>query len=153
MDYEHIKEKILQAVKKHFKPEFLNRLNDVVIFRPLDRIGLLSVIEIEVKKLLARLAKKDIIINLDDKAKNFLVEKGFQPEMGARPLRRTIEEHLEDPLAEKLLTHPTEGRRCEVTVEGDKLVFNDLEVIDHSKDKEVEREKDKEGRQNTRIKK
>lgn len=153
MDYEHIKEKILQAVKKHFKPEFLNRLNDVVIFRPLDKVGLMSVIEIEVKKLLARLAKKDIIINLDEKAKNFLVEKGFQPEMGARPLRRTIEQHLEDPLAEKLLTHPNEGRRCEVTVEDDKLVFKDLEVIDHSKDKEVEREKDKEGRQKTGSKK
>lgn len=132
LDYAHIKEKILSAVKKGFKPEFLNRLNDTVIFKPLDREALLQVIGIELKKLLARLAKKDIVIELDDKAKNFLVEKGFQVEMGARPLRRTIEEYLEDPLAEKLLLHPNEGRRSLVTVENDKLVFIDTEVINHS---------------------
>jgi len=134
LDYEHIKEKILQAVKKHFKPEFLNRLNDVVIFKPLEKEGLMKVIGIEVKKLLARLLKKDIVIELDEKAENFLVEKGFQPEMGARPLRRTIEQYLEDPLAEKLLLHPTEGRRSRVTVENDQLIFIDDEIIDHSND-------------------
>ncbi len=94
MDYEHIKEKILAAVKKAFKPEFLNRLNDVVIFRPLDRAALLQVINIELKKLLTRLASHQIVIELDDAAKAFLVEKGFQPEMGARPLRRTLEQFL-----------------------------------------------------------
>lgn len=134
LDYEHIKEKILSAVKKNFKPEFLNRLNDTVIFKPLEKEGLMKVIGIEVKKLLARLLKKDIVIQLDEKAENFLVEKGFQPEMGARPLRRTIEQYLEDPLAEKLLLHPNEGRRSRVTVENDQLVFIDDEVIDHSND-------------------
>ncbi len=129
LDYEHIKEKIMSAVKKGFKPEFLNRLNDIIIFRPLDREGLLKVITIELKKLQARLGKKDITLELDDKAKNFLVEKGFQVEMGARPLRRTIEEYLEDPLAEKLLMHPNEGRKSKVTVEDDKLVFVDSDVI------------------------
>jgi ATP-dependent Clp protease ATP-binding subunit ClpC len=136
LDYEHIKEKILAAVKKAFKPEFLNRLNDIVIFRPLEREGLLQVINIELKKLLTRLAKRDIIIELDDNAKMFLVEKGFQPEMGARPLRRTIEQYLEDPLAEKVLMHPNEGRRCLVTVEDDHLVFIDQEVIPHFADKD-----------------
>jgi ATP-dependent Clp protease ATP-binding subunit ClpC len=135
MDYEHIKEKILSAVKKHFKPEFLNRLNDIVIFQPLNRDGLFKVIEIELKKLLSRLQRKEIFISLDDAAKNFLVEKGFQPEMGARPLRRTIEQFLEDPLAEKLLTHPDEGRRCLVTVEGDHLAFVDQEVFSIKKEK------------------
>lgn len=159
MDYEHIKEKILAAVKKSFKPEFLNRLNDIVIFRPLEREGLLRVIGIELKKLLNRLLKRDIVIELDDKAKNFLVDKGFQPEMGARPLRRTIEQYLEDPLAEKVLMHPNEGRRCLVTVENDNLVFIDKEVIPHlndrnsensgtkvrvRKDKDKERDKEKE---------
>ncbi|MBA3603631.1 MAG: ATP-dependent Clp protease ATP-binding subunit [Parachlamydiaceae bacterium] len=129
MDYEHIKEKILAAVKKAFKPEFLNRLNDVVIFKPLDRVALLKVINIELKKLLNRLASRQIIIELDDSAKAFLVEKGFQPEMGARPLRRTIEQYLEDPLAEKLLMHPDEGRRSIVTAEGDHLTFIDQEVF------------------------
>jgi len=144
LDYDHIKEKILQAVKKNFKPEFLNRLNDIVIFRPLERAGLLQVIEIELKKLLARLFKKDIVITLDEKAKNFLVDKGFQPEMGARPLRRTIEQFLEDPLAEKLLLHPNEGRHSNVTVEGDHLVFTDEEVTERKKEPKKERQKEKE---------
>lgn len=141
MDYEHIKEKILQAVKKHFKPEFLNRLNDVVIFHPLKKEGLLKVIDIELKKLLARLERREVFITLDDQAKDFLVEKGFQPEMGARPLRRTIEQYLEDPLAEKLLMHPNEGRRCTVTVEGDKLVFADQEVFPRHKEIKEARQK------------
>ncbi len=151
MDYEHIKEKILAAVKKAFKPEFLNRLNDVVIFKPLDRAALLKVINIELKKLLSRLASRQIIIELDDSAKAFLVEKGFQPEMGARPLRRTIEQYLEDPLAEKLLMHPDEGRRSIVTAEGDHLTFIDQEVFaiaakepQGSKKTKKDREKDKE---------
>jgi len=131
LDYEHIKEKILTAVKKHFKPEFLNRLNDVVIFHPLNREGLLQVIEIELKKLLNRLASRNIHIELDDAAKGFLVDKGFQPEMGARPLRRTIEQYLEDPLAEQLLMYPNQGRKSLVTVEDDHLVFKDIEVTEN----------------------
>lgn len=128
LDYAHIKEKIESAVKKHFKPEFLNRLNDLVIFHPLNKEQLLQVISLEVAKLQLRLNKREVFITLDDKAKVFLVEKGFQPEMGARPLRRTIEQFLEDPLAEKLLSHPDEGRKCLVTTEGDHLVFIDEEV-------------------------
>ena len=84
---------------------------------------------IEIAKVRKRLEKKQIFFHLDDKAKNFLVEKGFQPEMGARPLRRTIEQYLEDPLAETLLHHPKEGRKCLVTIEDDKLKFVDEEVM------------------------
>lgn len=129
LDYDQIKEKILTAVKKQFKPEFINRLNDTVIFHPLNRDQLLKVIELEITKMQNRLKKREITITLDDEAKNFLVEKGFQPEMGARPLRRTIEEYLEDPLAEKVLMYPNEGRKCLVKVEGDHLVFVDEEVF------------------------
>jgi ATP-dependent Clp protease ATP-binding subunit ClpC len=134
LDYEHIKEKIDGAVKKHFKPEFLNRLNDIVIFKPLNREALLQVIDLEMRKFTPRLKDREVYITLDEKAKNFLVEKGFQPEMGARPLRRTIEQYLEDPLAETLLMHPNEGRRCLVTVEGDHLIFVDEEVYPITKD-------------------
>ncbi len=141
LDYAHIKEKILTAVKKHFKPEFLNRLNDVIIFQPLQKEGLLHVIELELKKLLARLEQREVYIVLDAKAKEFLVDKGFQPEMGARPLRRTIEKYLEDPLAEKLLAFPNEGRRCLVTVENDQLVFVDQEVFLRHKQIKEPREK------------
>jgi ATP-dependent Clp protease ATP-binding subunit ClpC len=135
LDYDHIKEKIDGAVKKHFKPEFLNRLNDTVIFHPLDREHLLKVIDLEIKKLQKRLEDREVYLTLDDKARYFLVDKGFQPEMGARPLRRTTERYLEDPLAEKLLLHPHEGRRCLVTVENDQLVFIDEEVFPYTKSK------------------
>lgn len=140
LDYAHIKEKIEAAVKKHFKPEFLNRLNDLVIFHPLNKEQLLRVITLEISKLQQRLNKKEVYLVLDDKAKEFLVDKGFQPEMGARPLRRTIEQYLEDPLAEKLLSHPNEGRKCLVTVEEDHLAIQDQEIIPIQK--EPAREKD-----------
>lgn len=140
LDYAHIKEKIELAVKKHFKPEFLNRLNDFVIFHPLNKEQLLQVIDLELVKLQSRLKKREIFINLDEQAKTFLVEKGFQPEMGARPLRRTIEQYLEDPLAEKVLSHPDEGRKCLVVVDGDKLSFIDEEVTPYVK-KDNEKEK------------
>lgn len=136
LDYPVIKEKILAAVKKHFKPEFLNRLNGTVIFQPLNKEGLLEVINLEIRKLDGRLKRREIYITLDEAAKAFLVEKGFQPEMGARPLRRTIEEYLEDPIAEIILRHPDEGRKVLVTVEGDHLEFKDQEVIPIIKTKE-----------------
>lgn len=131
LDFERIKEKIDSELKKGkvFKPEFLNRLNDIVVFHPLNRENLLQVINIEIAKLQKRLAQREIYIELDDAAKSFLVEQGFQPEMGARPLRRKIEQFLEDPLAERILLNPNEGRRSRVTVENDKIVFLDDEVF------------------------
>ncbi len=149
LDFEHIKEKILSAVKKHFKPEFLNRLNDIVIFQPLQREGLLQVIEIELKKLMSRLSRRELNIHLDDAAKGFLVDKGFQPEMGARPLRRIIEQYLEDPLAEKVLLNPDDAFQYDVVVEGDHLSF--VEKERRPRHKEVvsikKKGKDKEGKQ------
>ncbi|MBS0621153.1 MAG: ATP-dependent Clp protease ATP-binding subunit [Verrucomicrobia bacterium] len=126
LDYKGMQEKIDSAVKKGFKPEFLNRLDGVVIFKPLDKSSLFNVIELEVSKVKSRLARKQIAIDLDDKAKEFLVTKGFQPEMGARPLRRVIEQHLEDPLAEQLLLHPDQGGNWSVSSDGEKLTFVEL---------------------------
>ncbi|CCB91036.1 putative ATP-dependent Clp protease ATP-binding subunit [Waddlia chondrophila 2032/99] len=144
MDYDHIKEKIEGAVQKHFKPEFINRLNDMVIFHPLDREHLIEVIDLEIAKLQKRLEEREVFIHLDESAKDFLVDKGFQPEMGARPLRRTIEQYLEDPLAEILLAHPHDGRRCLVTVEDKALKFVDEEIFPYSKSKKHKKDqKDK----------
>jgi ATP-dependent Clp protease ATP-binding subunit ClpC len=136
LDYDTIKDKIEREVKKRFKPEFLNRLNDIVIFHPLNRENLLQVIELEVKKVQKRLERRQVYISVDDAAEGFLVDKGFQPEMGARPLRRIIEQYLEDPLAEKLLLNPTEGRRCLITVQNEQLIFIDEEVFPLIKDKD-----------------
>jgi ATP-dependent Clp protease ATP-binding subunit ClpC len=125
LDFKAMQEKIEGSVKKAFKPEFINRLDGIIIFRPLDRAHLFQVIDLEVKKVKTRLARKKIGISLDEKAKEFLVSKGFQPEMGARPLRRVIEQFLEDPLAEKLLLNPGQGGNWFISIEGDKLVFTE----------------------------
>ncbi len=130
-DFKSMQEKIEGAVRKGFKPEFINRLDGVVIFRPLDRNHLMQVIDLEIKKLQKRLARKNVLIALDEKAKNLLVVKGFQPEMGARPLRRVIEQQLEDSLAEKLLMNPGKGGSWLVSVEGDKFVFLDQGLVAH----------------------
>lgn len=130
-DYKTMQEKIESAVKKGFKPEFLNRLDGVVIFKPLDKSHLRQVIELEVKKVQTRLARQKIILTLEESAKEYLVNKGFQPEMGARPLRRTIEQELEDPLAEKILLNPGKGGNWLVTLQDNKLVFIDQTAPEH----------------------
>ena len=126
-DYKTMEDKIDKAVKKHFKPEFINRLDGVVIFRALDKNLLLNVINIEVEKLEKRLKKKEITLELNQESKEFLVNKGYQPEMGARPLRRSIEQYLEDPLAELVLREPEGQKHLKGEVEGDKIVFKSTE--------------------------
>ena len=128
LDYKAMQEKIEGSVKKHFKPEFINRLDGLVIFHTLDKVALRKVINLEFGKLKRRVAKKNIELLLDDGARDFLVEKGYFPEMGARPLRRTIEQYLEDPLAEKLLQNPTEAKKYIVSVKDGHIVFVDQEI-------------------------
>ena len=134
MDYKAMQNKIESAVKKHFKPEFLNRIDSCVIFKTLDKIVLKQIVDLEFKKLQKRLIKKGISITLDDKAKDFLVEKGFEPSMGARPLKRTIEQYLEDPLAEKLLISPDKKVDFDITADKDKIQFIEKEKEVKTKD-------------------
>jgi ATP-dependent Clp protease ATP-binding subunit ClpC len=123
--YEKMRDKIMDEAKKSFRPEFLNRLDDVIVFRSLSKPDLIEILELEVNKVSHRLRGRKIQIVLDDKAKNFLTEKGFDPVYGARPMRRAVERHLEDPLAEEILRgNVHENDPIQVTVEGDKLVFN-----------------------------
>lgn len=137
-DYKTMEEKIDKAVKKHFKPEFINRLDSVVIFRALDKNLLLNVINIEVEKLQKRLTKKNITLVLSKEAKEFLVDKGYQPEMGARPLRRSIEQYLEDPLAEVVLKDPDGAKKLHCEVGEGQLVFKTTH-----EEKPVEEEEEK----------
>lgn len=137
LDFKSMQEKIEGSVKKSFKPEFINRLDGIVIFKPLDRTHLFQVIDLEVKKVKARLARKQIGLALDEKAKDFLVSKGFQPEMGARPLRRVIEQFLEDPLAEKLLLNPGKGGNWSVSAENDKLLLKEIESLPEPEKKDL----------------
>jgi ATP-dependent Clp protease ATP-binding subunit ClpC len=128
LDYKKMQETIEGSVRKNFKPEFINRLDGTVIFKALGKEQLTHVIELEVKKVQARLARKNIFITLDAKAKEYLINKGFQPEMGARPLRRVIEQFLEDPLAERLLLNPNKGGHLLATLDGDKITFIEQEA-------------------------
>tara|TARA_B100000902_G_scaffold4765_1_gene6109 strand:+ start:6066 stop:8561 length:2496 start_codon:yes stop_codon:yes gene_type:complete len=102
-DYDGMKVKILEQSKKVFKPEFLNRLDDQIVFHMLEKKDLVQIVDLEISKVLDRLKNRQISVKMQDKAKDFLIEDGYDPEYGARPMRRSVEKHLEDPLAEHLL--------------------------------------------------
>jgi ATP-dependent Clp protease ATP-binding subunit ClpC len=122
--YEKMREKILEEAKRQFRPEFLNRLDDIIVFRSLTKPDLIEILNLEVTKVLERLKGKNLNLELDAQAKDFLVEKGYDPTYGARPMRRSVERYLEDPLAEELLKGTVrEGEIVTVTAEEGKLVF------------------------------
>ena len=123
-DYDAMKETILDEAKRAFKPEFLNRLDDVIVFQSLNRESLITILTLETEKVLTRLKSKKIDLVLSDKAKDFLVEKGYDPDYGARPMRRAVERYLEDPLAEEILKGSLlDNLRINVIVEEGHLVF------------------------------
>ena len=123
--YEDMKSKLLDESKRHFKPEFLNRLDDLIVFRNLNKADMAQIVEIEVAKVKGRMKYKDVEVVLTQAATDFLIEKGYNPEFGARPLRRAVEKYLQDPLAEEILRGSIKpNETVEVTVADDKLVFN-----------------------------
>ena len=101
---DHNKSVIENALKKAFAPEFLNRIDDVIVFNALEKHDIDLIIEIELKKLTARIADLGYTLNLSDKAKSFIAEKGFDKQFGARPLKRAIQKYVEDSLAEEIIT-------------------------------------------------
>jgi len=102
-NYEEIKSQLLEEAKKVFKPEFLNRLTDIIVFHSLTREHLTEIVDLEIDKVTERLRDREISIKLTKKATEFLIDKGYDPAYGARPLRRAIEKHLEDAIAEELI--------------------------------------------------
>ena len=122
--YDKMKEKILEESKKAFRPEFLNRLDDVLVFHALNKPDLIGILDLEIQKVIERLKSRNIDLKLDEKAKDYLVEKGYDPTYGARPMRRAVERFLEDPLAEEILKGKLhDNSPIQVTLEKDKLVF------------------------------
>ncbi|MFZ4751428.1 MAG: ATP-dependent Clp protease ATP-binding subunit, partial [Phycisphaerales bacterium] len=103
IDYERMRKALMGEIEKFFRPEFINRLDEVVVFRPLVKDDLVTIIEYELGKVRKRLAEKGMKMELDPAAKDFLIEKGYNPDFGARPLRRALGQYIEDPLAENLL--------------------------------------------------
>jgi ATP-dependent Clp protease ATP-binding subunit ClpC len=123
-NYERMRERILDESKKVFRPEFLNRLDDVIVFHSLTKPDLITILDLEINKVVGRLKGKNLRLELDEKAKDFLVERGYDPQYGARPMRRAVERYLEDPLAEEILRgHLHEGEPIVVSADKDKLTF------------------------------
>ncbi|MFZ5518817.1 MAG: ATP-dependent Clp protease ATP-binding subunit [Candidatus Zhuqueibacterota bacterium] len=136
-DYNSMKNRILDEVKKLFNPEFLNRVDEVVVFRHLNREDMVKIVDIVIDEMLAKVAERDIQINLTKGAREFIADKGFDPVFGARPLKRTIQRYVEDPIAEEILKgNFSDGSRIQVKKKGDALVFSEHQKQAHSVDEE-----------------
>jgi ATP-dependent Clp protease ATP-binding subunit ClpC len=102
-NYERMKQKVNDELKKHFRPEFLNRIDDIIVFHQLTRDEIIKMVDLMITRVEAQLKNKDMALELTDKAKALLAQRGFDPVLGARPLRRTIQREIEDQLSEKIL--------------------------------------------------
>ncbi len=141
-NFEGMKSVLLKEIERYFRPEFINRLDDVIVFKPLSRENLVTIVDFETGKLRKRLAEQGWELVLDQAAKDFLIEKGYNPDFGARPLRRAISQHVEDPLSESLLTGEFQGKnRITITKVGEgeeqKLVFKGEEIAKPEEPKPV----------------
>ena len=126
-DYDKIKKTLTTEIERYFRPEFINRLDNIIVFRPLNREDLYTVVEFELSKVFKRLEEREMVLELDDSAKEFLIDKGYNPDFGARPLRRAIGQYVEDPLSESILRGDIrEGQVIKVTREdeADHLSFD-----------------------------
>jgi len=122
--YTQMKASVMGVVQAHFRPEFINRLDDIVVFHPLDKAQIKSIARIQLRGLEKRLAERGIGIELTDKAFELLGNVGFDPVYGARPLKRAIQQQLENPLAQDILSGRFgNGDVVKVDAEGGRLVF------------------------------
>jgi len=103
ISYDDMKSRIMGELKKVFRPEFLNRIDEVIVFHKLQKDEIKTIVDLLLRRIRESMAERELSLNLDDDAKDFLVEKGFDPAMGARPLRRAIQRYIEDPLADFVL--------------------------------------------------
>src|SRR6266542_1235043 len=122
--YDRMKERVMEELKRSFRPEFLNRIDEVIVFHSLSREDVKAIVDLMMKRVREQLKAKDVEIELTDDAKNHLAEKGYDPALGARPLRRTIQRLVEDPLSEKLLLKEFKaGQTIIVHVLADEIFF------------------------------
>ena len=122
--HQAMEDKVLAELKKHFRPEFLNRVDDVIIFQSLDEEELARIVEIQIGRLEKRLAQQNLTLDVDAAAKKLLAKEGYDPQFGARPLKRAVQEQLLNPLSMKLLEGEFKpGDKIKVTTKDDGLVY------------------------------
>jgi ATP-dependent Clp protease ATP-binding subunit ClpB len=113
--YDTIREEVLQALRTHFRPEFLNRVDDIVVFHALDRGHVRAIVDIQLRRLAKRLADRQLVLDISPEAKDYLGQRGYDPVFGARPLKRVIQNEIETPLAERIIGGELrDGMRVEV---------------------------------------
>ena len=127
INYENLKRKLLDETKKVFRPEFLNRVDDIIVFHPLVRQDLEQIIEFELKEVKDRLKDKKIDLELSDEVLKFLIDKGYDPVFGARPLKRTVQRYIENVLAEEILSGKFhEGDKIQALLRGETIQFEKI---------------------------
>jgi ATP-dependent Clp protease ATP-binding subunit ClpC len=138
VDYENIKSILMKEIERFFRPEFINRLDDTIVFKPLTREDLVEIVAYETNKVSKRLAGQGLNLQLDQAAKDFLIEKGYNPDFGARPLRRAIGTYIEDPLSEMILAGELKNKGA-ITVtrkEGEDHLFFDAQTAPKTEGKD-----------------
>ena len=124
-DEKQVREAVLEELRSNFKPEFLNRIDDIVIFHQLSRKQIEQIIDVQLERLRAMLAERNVTLVLDQSARELLAREGYDPNYGARPLKRAIQTLLQNPLAVQLLRGEiSSGQTIRVAAHGDQMVFN-----------------------------
>jgi ATP-dependent Clp protease ATP-binding subunit ClpB len=130
-NYARMKDEVMEVVSQHFRPEFINRVDDVVVFHPLGREHIRRIVDIQLGYLHDRLADREMSLELTDQARDQLAEAGFDPVYGARPLKRAIQQRIENPLAQRILAGEFgPGDRIVADVAGDEIVFHGSETAE-----------------------
>ena len=145
-DYEAMRKKVLQALRQHFRPEFLNRIDDLIIFHTLKREELREIVGLQIKRIEHLLSEQKLSLELTDKALDYIVTEGYNPVFGARPLKRAIQREMENPIATKILENTfVEGDTIVIDTKKNRLVFDKrAETVATSEDASVKIEKSEE---------
>ena len=134
VSYDKMKETVLGELKRVFNPELLNRLDEVIVFHQLSKDDLRKIVDLMLDRLQQQLSERKISLAVDQNAKDFLIDRGYDPTFGARPLRRAIQRYVEDPLAEEVLKGRfPEGGTLKITLEGDALTFEEVSLLEAPK--------------------
>ncbi len=129
-DSETVREQVMDVVRGHFRPEFLNRIDEIILFHRLKREEMGAIVDIQLKRLVSLLSERKIVLDLDEDARNWLANRGYDPVYGARPLKRVIQKFVQDPLAEQILSGQVpDGSTVKITSGSDRLLFRTKQSV------------------------